>query len=392
MKMKSQFMIVVILLGILAMTACGGGTTPPVAPPEVQVDPCGNGICDEGENADSCPADCTVPVEPQPTPTEKIEPLGYVTFVVNVSDFVNLSDSAATLLHVIDLLDSFNLHAEFFLNGPMTHAYLQSHPEVIERLLETGMTISYHVLPPHPLVPGFQAPLEISAINLKEERIADYESQRLDVSTGALIENEPGGYQYLTQTFGVAPSAVSIPDDPIKGFALPHYATLGAKMVVLYNEPGADVEQPFLQEYGMWVRPVDINISHWPAEGIDASMAWWDMLATEFAASYQPALRLQTEAESWNAERLPFITIPIDEYNFYREGPAPWTMIYYRDPSMTQAIQPPFNLGAPDLSSPRSPENMQVVWTAYASMVEWAATYMQVVTSVDIVLMAELGE
>jgi hypothetical protein len=392
MKTIANKVILALLFSSLVLGACRNGATTIEAPPNLQADPCGNGICDEGEDADSCPLDCATQVEPQPTPTEEIDPLGYVTFVVYVSDFVNLTDSAATLLQIIDLFDRFNLKAEFFLTGPMTHAYLQSHPEVIERLRETGMTISYHVLPPHPLVPGFQAPLEISAINLKEERIAAYESQRLDVSTGALIENEPGGYQHLAQTFGAAPSAVSIPDDPIKGFALPHFASLGAKMVVLYNEPGANMEQPFLQEYGMWVRPVDINISHWPVEGIDASMAWWDMLATDFAASYQPAMRLQTEAESWNAERLPFITVTIDEYTFYREGSIPWTMIYYHDPSMTQANSPPFELNAPDLSSPRSVENREAVWTAYAAMVEWAATYMQVVTSADIVWMAELGE
>ena len=142
----------------------------------------------------------------------------------------------------------------------------------------------------------------------------------------------------------------------------------------------------------MWVRPADILISHWPSAGIDASMAWWDMLATEFAGSYQPISHLQDQVEAWSAERLPFVIVPIDDYNLYREGPPPWTMIYYQAPGSTQPNSPPYNLDAPDLTSPRSPENGSDVWEAYAAMVEWAATYMQVVTSADVVEMATTGE
>lgn len=401
MKTMSRAFILVIVLSGMILSGCAGEAEATLAPAAQQTDPCGNGVCDEGESAELCSIDCPERSEPQPTPTEAFEtqltpteafePLGHVTFVVKVSDFVNLTDSAATLLELVDLFDRFQIKAEFYLTGPMTHAYLQSHPEVIQRLKESGMTISYHVQPPHPLVPGFHSPIQISAVNLKQARIADYESQRLDLSTGSLMESEPGGYQHLSQTFERPPSAVSIPNDPVKGFALPQFAGFGAKMVVLYNEPGADAEQPFQQQYSMWVRPVDIQISHWPAPGIDASMAWWDMLATDYAAAYQPAMRLQSEVETWNAERLPFILVTIDEYNFYREGSAPWTLIYYRDPSMTQANSPPFNLGAPDLSSPRSQENQAQVWAAYAAMVEWVATHAQVVTSTDIVAMAEAG-
>lgn len=135
-------------------------------------------------------------------------------------------------------------------------------------------------------------------------------------------------------------------------------------MVDLNAELGSNVDQPFAQEYGMWLRPVDQTLSHWSVPGIDASMAWWDMLATDFTGSYQPVSHLQSELESWSADRLPFVIVTIDEYNFYREGPPPWTMVYYRDPSMVQPNSPPFDLDAPDLSSARSAANRLAVWDA----------------------------
>jgi len=46
--------------------------------------------------------------------------------------------------------------------------------------------------------------------------------------TGGLIEGEQGGYQYLLDIFEMPPCAVAIPDDPIKGFALPQFTGNGA--------------------------------------------------------------------------------------------------------------------------------------------------------------------
>jgi hypothetical protein len=385
-------MVLAVILCSSFATACGGGALTSEESADLIIDPCGDGICSPDESSTTCPADCLEVIEAAPTPTEVIDPLGYITFIVNVSDIIHLDSSAELVLKLIDLFENNEVKGEFFLTGPMVHAYSEAHPEVIQRINESGMTISYTVLPPHPLVPGFQSPLQISAINLKQQAIANYESQRLDLTTGGLIEAEPGGYQYLADMFEVPPSAVSIPDDPIKGFALPYFADAGARMVVLYDELGPAVDQPYFQEYSMWVRPVDHTLSHWTASGIDASMAWWEMQATEYAPDYQPAARMQEVVTSWTAERMPFTLVSIDEYNFYREGPPPWSMVYYQAPGSTQPNSPPFDLGAPDISSPRTSENEQAVWEAYVAMVEWASTYMEVVTSAEIVEMAEMGK
>lgn len=379
----------ILLAGIL-LSACGGGASPTESPPAAQPETCGDGICMGAETSDSCPADC-VPediLEPQPTPTEEIDPLGYITFVVNVNDIVNLDDSATILLKLIDLFESVGVKGDFYLTGPMTRLYMERHPEVIQRLNDSGMTISYHVRPPHPLVPGFQGPLQIGAVNIKQQRIAAYEAQRLDLTTGGLISEEPGGYQYLEQVFGGSPVAVFVPNDPIRGFVLPYLSGLGAQLVVLDQERGTDLAQPLQRQYSMWVRPNDLSIMRWVAPGVDTAMPWWSMLESEYALAYQPLPRLQGELEAWNEERLPFVVVPIDEYNFYREGAAPWSLIYYQDESMSQSKAPPFDLTSPDPSSPRSSQSQGAVWEAYAGLVAWAATYMEVVTSADIVALA----
>ena len=392
MKPATCKLIIAILLSGLILAACGGEVVPTESLLDLRIDPCGDGTCQEDETYASCPADCPAEAELLPTPTEEIDPLGYITFVVKVGDFIHLDQSSETLLKLVDLFESNGVKGDFYLTGPMTHAYMEKHPEVIQRLTDTGMTISYQVRPPHPLVPGFQGPLQIGAVNLKLERIEDYESHRLDLRTGGLLESEPGGFRYLTEIFKAPPYTVSTPKDSIQGFALPLFPRMGAQMVVLDHPSNTSIDNPLVQVHGMWVRPADIQISHWTSVGIDASMAWWDMLATDFAASYQPVSHLQEELESWGVDRLPFVIVTIDAYNFYREGPPPWTMIYYQAPGSTQPNSPPYNLDAPDLTSPRSPENEIAVWEAYSDLVEWAATYMQVVTSADIVHMATMGE
>lgn len=392
MDFKIYRLAIVLIFCTLIINACGGGGAATEVPIESQTDPCGNDVCDEAETASTCPADCPAEVIPQPTPTEDIDPQGFITFVVKVSDFVHLNDSAETLLQLIDIFEAQGVRAEFYLTGPMLRLFAQQHLELVQRFSDSRMTISYHVQPPHPFVPGFQAPLQGLPVNVTEDTIREYESAALDLTTGSLQEVNPGGYGYLTEVFGNPPVTVSIPDTSMRGFALPIFQQLGAKMVVLKEGERSDPDQPYHQEYGMWVRPADIHISHWPTVGIDASMAWWDMLATESAASYQPVSRLQEELVSWGDERLPFVVVSIDAYNFYREGPPPWTMIYYQAPGSTQPNSPPYDLEAPDLTSPRSPENQIAVWEAYSAMVEWAAKYMQVVTGDDIVNMATMAE
>ena len=54
-----------------------------------------------------------------------------------------------------------------------------------------------------------------------------------------------------------------------------------------------------------------------------------------------------------------------------------------------QPLAPPYNLNAPDRAQMRGAENREAIWKAYAEMVAYAAANLDVVTSGDIVKMAE---
>lgn len=339
---KILVMCSIVFAFVVSLSACGSTAT---SEPEAI---CGDGICSGAEDENSCANDCGVEVEvqptdtPAPTPTEEVDPIGYVTFAIYVSDFVHHDESAATVLDLIDLFESAGLRGEFYLTGPITHVFTQLHGEVIDRLRASGMAISYHVKPPHPLIQEFQAPILNLPIDATGRMITRYETERLDLETGGLIPEEPGGYNYLKELFGGPPLAVDAPKTSRTGYAMPMLAQMGARVVVLPNE--YDPGQPNKWLYSLLVRPADLTVNRWQAEGVEGAKAWWDMQEGEYVSSFNPRDRLQTQAEAWDAERLPFIIIPINEYNFYRSGPAPWTLIYYQDVQRSGVNSPPFDL------------------------------------------------
>jgi len=258
------------------------------------------------------------------------------------------------------------------------------------------MTISYHVRPPHVLYPGFNGRLR----NLDDDALAktlrDYETYRLDMTTGELLRDQPGGYQYVAATFGRKPVALGVPTgSPRERTAARRvYRELGAKVIVEHHESGTTLDRPFEWVDGLLMRPSDFSVTRWTASGDRPGFRargnfWWNMLSTPRAADYNPTAYLKKRLAEWRAPRPPLITCLIHENNFYRARSTPWALVYYADIRKSRALKPPFNLGAPDASVARSPEDRQAIWSAYEEIVAYAAANLKVVTSEDIVRMAE---
>lgn len=320
-------------------------------------------------------------------------PMAYMTFAVNVHDFRHIDESADTILRLIGLFEKYGVKGDFYLTGPMVQLYAEKRPDVISRLHDSGMTINYHVRPPHPLYTGFDQRLKGLDDQALAATLRDYETYRLDLATGDLIRDQPGGYGYVAQTLGRAPVTISAPNnDPrIKTATHKLLAGLGAQMTVIYHETGTDLNQPFEYREGLLVRPSDFSITRWAVGGQPVAF-WWNMLDTPLAADYDPMTYLQKELAAWQGSRPPFITSLIHENNFYRSGPESWTLIYYADKDKTQPLSPPFNLNAPDPSHPRSAENQEAIWAAYEQLVAYAAANLKVVTSEDIVVLAKASQ
>ncbi len=316
---------------------------------------------------------------------------GYITFAVNVHDFVNVDQSAETILRLIGIFEKYGVRGDFYLTGPQVWAYLEHRPDVIERLRESGMTISYHVRPPHPAVPGFDRVLSGLSPDEAREVLRDYETYRLDLRTGGLLRDQPGGFTLLTQVFGKPPVVASIPSPKWRDVILPVYAELGARMTLIYHETGTAPENPFEWVHGLLVRPSDFSITRWKAPGTEKELFWWNMITGPLRKFYDPLKHLKEELSRWSYSRPPFITVLIHENNFYRKGATPWLSIFYRDIKRRIPREPPYDLDAPDPSSPRSPEEQEAIWRAYEELVAYAAEDLCVVTSEDIVRMAERG-
>jgi len=319
-------------------------------------------------------------------------PNGYLTFAINTHDIRYVSQSADTILRLIGIFEKYGARGDFYLTAPLVELYAKQRPDVIARLRDSKMTISYHVRPPHPAYPGFDARLRTLDDKTLEQTLRDYETYRMDLTTGNLDKSQPGGYAYVAQVFGRKPVVVSpmSGDRRIRATLLKIYAEMGAQMLVAYHEEGTSIANPFVYENGLLQRPSDFSVTRWgdspPNDKEGKGSFWWNMIFTRRAAEYNPTNYLKTRLAQWNAPRAPFVTALIHEDNFYRSG-TPWRTFFFA--ANDKPLTPPYNLNAPDDSRARSKEETETIFKTYEELVAYAAKNLCVVTSADIVALAK---
>ncbi len=349
-----------------------------------------------GNVSNATPQTPTVPATVTSTPsTVYSQPSAYISFIINVHDWTHVNESADTLIRLVDIFERYNLRGDFYFTAEVTRKYVEERPDVIERLKNSNMTISYHVRPPHPLYTGFDSCLRGLDDAALYQTLLDYETYALDLSTGELDRSQSGGYTYVAQVFGRKPVVAPAPNNAprIKDAAQRVYASLGAQITLLYHEEGTKVDQPFEYVNGLLVRPSDFSVTR--TTDINGSdNFWWNYMGRADAAKYNPTDMLQTQLAEWeshNYGRAPFITSLIHENNFSRAGAEGWTSIYFAidNGKKTTPLSPPYDLNAPDPSRLRPPEEQQAIWIAYEELVAYAAQHLTVVTSEDIVTMAK---
>ncbi len=326
------------------------------------------------------------------------EPRAYMTFAINVHDWVHIDESADTLLRATDIFERAGARGDFYLTGEMVKQYQRSRPDVIERLRASGMTVSYHVRPPHPLYDGFNQKLKALSDADLRRALLDYETYGLDMATGELIRSEAGGYTLVAEALGTNPVVTGAPtsDQRIKKAAFETYRSLGSKMAVVYHETGTKVERPFERVNGLLARPSDFSVTRWrtsslpgTSQGGENDPFWWNFMGTPHEEAYNPAAYLKERVRAWEAERPAFVTSLIHENNFPRSGAEAWTNIYWKGGDKATPASPPYDLSAPDPSKLRTAAQVEAIWVAYEELVAYAAANLAVVTSADLVALAE---
>jgi hypothetical protein len=326
------------------------------------------------------------------------EPSAYISFIINVHDWTHSAESADILLQLVDLFERYGVRGDFYFTAEVTRELAENHPEVIERFRNSNMTISYHVRPPHPLYTGFDSRLQGLSDEELYQTLLDYETYALNLEMGELDKSQPGGYTYVAQVFGREPVVASVPNSgKVKDTAQKVIASLGAQMTLLYHEEGTKLEQPFEYINGLLVRPSDFSVTR--VTSIDGSdNFWWNFMSRPNAADYNPTQMLQNLLAEWErqtgsspAARAPFVTALIHENNFYRSGAEGWTSIYFdmNGAKKGNPLPAPWDLSAADPSKPRTEDDQAAIFAAYEEMVAYAAQNLSVVTSEDIVNLAE---
>ncbi|MDO8753953.1 MAG: hypothetical protein Q7J80_08685, partial [Anaerolineales bacterium] len=210
-----------------------------------------------------------------PTPDTMTLDTAYISFVVNVHDWIHTDESADILMKLVDLFERYNVSGDFYFTAEVTRKLAQERPDVIERFKNSNMTISYHIRPPHPLYTGFDSRLQNLSDNELYHTLLDYETYELNLETGDLDRSQPGGYSYVAQTFGRNPIVAVAPNNNqrIKDAAGKVYAGLGAQMTLLYHEEGTKVDQPYEYVNDMLVRPSDFSVTR--TTSIDGTDNFW---------------------------------------------------------------------------------------------------------------------
>ncbi len=345
------------------------------------------------------PTDSPADILTTETPRVELETPAYISFIINVHDWTHPDESADILLQLVDLFEKYNVRGDFYFTAEITRELAEKHPEVIERLKNSDMTISSPVRPPHPLQSGFDSRLKGLSDDKLYQTLLDYETYAMNLETGELDKSQPGGYSYVAQVFGRKPVVVPAPNSNqrIKDAAQKVYASLGGQMTLLYHESGTKLEQPFEYVNGLLVRPSDFSVTR--VTSVNGSdRFWWNFVSGSDAAEYNPTKMLQDQLAEWvrqtsslSPSRALFVTALIHENNFYRSGPEGWTSIYFAmdDAKKGDPLSPPYDLSAPDPSTPRTEEDKAAIFAAYEEMVAYAVANLTVVTSEDIVEMAK---
>ncbi len=303
-----------------------------------------------------------------------------IIFSIRVQDWVHYSESADTAMRLIGIFDRHKVRADILLAGPVVEKYALARPEILHALRESGMSIGYLILPPHPACSGFDR--ELAALGDPEMAVtlANVERFGIDPATGAIVSKRPGNFALVASIFERAPTvAWPASRGRIHSSLCDIYENMGTRMIIMKTDALRKASGAFVFCGRMLVRPDDIRIDQWRAKGESQETAWWNRAGDP---SFNPVERITTLLSQWKGERAPNIVCELEENFFARRGPVAWTSYYYDEKG--RPLKPPYDLTAPDPSAPRPKEEQEAIWRAFEALVAHAGKHFEVVTSDDL--------
>jgi len=255
----------------------------------------------------------------------------YTIVSLNVHDWVNPEDSAATINRVIDLHEEYEIPVGIYITDPTFQNYLSMDDPLLDRLVDSDyVDLGYHFRPPYPAYSGFDN-FDTSKMSDDElyELFMDYESHSLDLETGEFT-SEPGGIQFITETLGEAPIVAGLGSSmgATREAIAKVFSDLGAVFSVGHN--GIDITD---MEYDLHIRPEHFDLKLY--EKVNA-FSKEDVTAEEIIE--------EAASQLVDADEGPQVLgIKYHENNFYYTN-TPFAPCMWEGGDKSKPLDPPYDL------------------------------------------------
>lgn len=312
--------------------------------------------CTDDAQVPAVPAVPAVPDETytEPEATLDLADIKYTLFILNVHDWLLGEDSIETVNKVIDIHEEYEIPVNIYLTDPMVQLYVEEAPDLIERLRTSEyVTVSYHTRPPSPYYSNFDI---IGLHELSDEEIYDkimeYETHKIDLSTGLPTEEE-GGYAYLTELMGYAPVTAAVASEykNVVTQAIKVYKDLGATFTLVHGKETLLGDK----KGALYLRPEQIELKLYESKGLESKAA--DVIEAAMADF------------SGDSSKGIFLNIKFHEDNYYLKG-TPWLYNFFTDGKESDPKSVPFDIETVKVNEKSELEKAHI-WELYEEGVQY---------------------
>lgn len=249
-----------------------------------------------------------------------------VSFTLNTHGWVLHEDMRAVVREIVDLHEAEQVPLDTFMIDPVLQRIVADEPTLMARIASSDyVSLSLFWREPTPYYSNFDLAWMTAAnsapTSAQQQRIDNYESHRLDVTTGAWLD-EPGGFALLADLYGRPPVGIGKigENDSFDQHRLTYYRAGGALFVADQgSEPHGFPEER--DDTGLYWRPQHAPVRLWELTDQSAS----SILQTAKTEGYQA---LCDQLGSCPQIGTVFINIKMHDDNFYASDSS-YSHIYY---------------------------------------------------------------
>lgn len=287
----------------------------------------------------------------------------YVSFSLNVQEFIFIDEGIETANHVLDIHEQYDVPIDVFLTNASINIFEEEAPELLERLKDSDLAaVSYHVRPPLPYYTNYDfIGLESMSEDELYETISEYEEHVLDLNTG-LPTDEPGGYEYLSELMGYAPKSVGMQLSPglVGEVVSDVFYDKGALFRVVHGQSAT----PYTSGECLFVRGESTIETGIKPENIEIKLFQ--------CLDKSPEQVIQDGFNAYAGDSPLFLTIKMHDNDFFSEKSS-WTQVYLGEGRKGFGQEDFDYMDFADHSLLLSDDEAEEFWTLYEETVKYVS-------------------